>query len=52
MAMNEAPALANEKAIARPRPRDAPLMKTHFSERSDLRGSMSGYVSLWIGVVR
>ena len=46
MARYEAPALANEMDMARPKPLEAPLMKTALPERSCLVGSMAGYVSL------
>lgn len=43
-----APALANESAVARPMPFDAPEMKTQLPETSDLEESINGYVSVWI----
>lgn len=42
MAMKEAPALAKEIAVALPRPREAPLMKTVLQDRLALMGSMAG----------
>ena len=41
-AMNDAPAFAYARTIARPIPRDPPVMSTAFPERSSLVGSISG----------
>ena len=49
-AIEEAPARAKERAVARPMPLEAPVMKTDVPvrERAGSVGDMSGYVSVWI----
>lgn len=46
MAMDEAPALAYEIAMARPMPFDAPVMRTFLPERLAFVGLIAGYVLL------
>lgn len=48
MIIVDAPALAKLRAVARPTPFDAPVIKTDFPSTLAFVGSIEGYVSLWI----
>ena len=45
IAILDTPALTKDMAAARPMPLEAPLRKTHLPCRSNLAGSIAGYVS-------